>query len=64
MLLVLQISHNRSLDGVLDLLNSKNMTEAGPVDLIDDEADDMDGVLPPPPEGESSRHACPSTPDP
>lgn len=46
-----QISHNRSLDGVLDLLNSKNMTEAGPVDLIDDEADDVDDVLPPPPEG-------------
>ncbi|KAL3138072.1 hypothetical protein ABBQ38_005303 [Trebouxia sp. C0009 RCD-2024] len=46
-----QISHNRSLDGVLDLLNSKNMTEAGPVDLIDDDADDVDDVLPPPPEG-------------
>jgi len=37
---------------VLDLLNSKNMTEAGPVDLIDDDADDLDDVLPPPPEGE------------
>ncbi|KAA6423408.1 MAG: WD40 repeat [Trebouxia sp. A1-2] len=46
-----QISHNRSIDGVLDLLNSKNMTEAGPVDLIDDDADDLDDVLPPPPEG-------------
>ena len=46
-----QISHNRSLDGVLDLLNSKNMTEAGPVDLIDDPADDQDDLLPPP--GES-----------
>lgn len=28
------------------------MTEAGPVDLIDDDADDLDDVLPPPPEGE------------
>ncbi len=28
------------------------MTEAGPVDLIDDDADDLDGVLPPPPEGQ------------
>lgn len=46
-----QISHNRSIDGVLDLLNSKNMTQAGPVDLIDDDADDLDDVLPPPPEG-------------
>ena len=36
---------------MLDLLNSKNMTEAGPVDLIDD-ADDLDDILPPPPEGE------------
>ena len=26
MLCALQISHNRSLDGVLDLLNSKHMT--------------------------------------
>ena len=60
MFLVLQISHNRSLDGVLDLLNSKNMTEAGPVDLIDDEAADVDDVLPPPPEGQPSPpHACP-----
>lgn len=31
------------------------MTEAGPVDLIDDDADDLDDVLPPPPEGE---HFC------
>ena len=42
----MQISHNRSLDGVLDLLNSKNMTEAGPLDLIDDPADDQDDLLP------------------
>ena len=40
------------------------MTEAGPVDLIDDEADDADDVLPPPPEGDTSAHAGspPSTP--
>ena len=50
---VSQISHNRALDGVLDLLNSKHMTEAGPVDLIDDDADDVDDVLPPPSEGPS-----------
>ncbi|KAF7824873.1 periodic tryptophan protein 2-like protein [Senna tora] len=40
-----QITHNLSLDGVLDFLNSKNMTEAGPLDLIDDYNSDMeDGV--------------------
>ena len=50
-LLMVQISHNRSIDGVLDLLDSKKMTEAGPVDLIDDDADDVDDLLPPPPEG-------------
>ena len=32
-----QISSNRSLDGVLDTLNSKNMTDAGPLQLIDHE---------------------------
>ncbi|EFJ22705.1 hypothetical protein SELMODRAFT_416431 [Selaginella moellendorffii] len=32
----LQISHNYSLDGVLDFLNSKRMTAAGPIVLIDD----------------------------
>lgn len=47
---------------MLDLLNSKNMTEAGPVDLIDDDADDVDDVLPPPPEGAPSPHACPVPP--
>ncbi|KAL2493510.1 periodic tryptophan protein 2 [Abeliophyllum distichum] len=35
-----QITHNLSLDGVLDFLNSKNMTEAGPMDLIDDDRSD------------------------
>ncbi|KAF3450839.1 hypothetical protein FNV43_RR06928 [Rhamnella rubrinervis] len=40
-----QITHNLSLDGVLDFLNSKKMTEAGPLDLIDDDNSDMeDGV--------------------
>ncbi|KAJ3704006.1 hypothetical protein LUZ61_007711 [Rhynchospora tenuis] len=40
-----QITHNLSLDGVLDFLNSKNMTEAGPLDLIDDPDSDIeDGI--------------------
>ncbi|PON89397.1 Periodic tryptophan protein [Trema orientale] len=37
-----QITHNLSLDGVLDFLNSKNMTEAGPLDLIDDDNSDVE----------------------
>jgi periodic tryptophan protein 2 len=37
-----QITHNRSLDGTLEFLNSKNMTDAGPMDLVDDEDDDRD----------------------
>lgn len=37
-----QITHNLSLDGVLDFLNSKNMTEAGPLDLIDDYNSDVE----------------------
>lgn len=37
-----QITHNLSLDGVLDFLNSKNMTEAGPIDLIDDDDSDTE----------------------
>ncbi|XP_010250001.1 PREDICTED: periodic tryptophan protein 2 homolog [Nelumbo nucifera] len=37
-----QITHNLSLDGVLDFLNSKKMTEAGPLDLIDDENSDVE----------------------
>lgn len=57
--LAVQISHNRSLDGVLDLLNSKNMTEAGPVDLIDDDADDTDDLLPPSGEGTQPRLLLP-----
>lgn len=40
-----QITLNLSLDGVLDFLNSKNMTEAGPLNLIDDDNSDReDGV--------------------
>ncbi|XP_044487276.1 periodic tryptophan protein 2 [Mangifera indica] len=37
-----QITYNLSLDGVLDFLNSKNMTEAGPLDLIDDDNSDTE----------------------
>ncbi|XP_078431883.1 periodic tryptophan protein 2 [Wolffia australiana] len=37
-----QITHNLSLDGVLDFLNSKKMTDAGPLDLIDDDDSDVD----------------------
>ena len=36
-LLFLQVTSNRSLDGVLDTLNSRNMTDAGPLQLIDHE---------------------------
>jgi periodic tryptophan protein 2 len=40
-----QITHNLSLDGVLDFLNSKKMTDAGPLDLIDDDdSDPEEGV--------------------
>ena len=42
-----QISSNRSLDGVLDQLNSKEMTDAGPAQLLDDAASDEDELLPP-----------------
>uniref|UniRef100_A0A803LN58 Small-subunit processome Utp12 domain-containing protein n=1 Tax=Chenopodium quinoa TaxID=63459 RepID=A0A803LN58_CHEQI len=37
-----QITHNLSLDGVLDVLNSKKMTEAGPLELIDDDNSDIE----------------------
>lgn len=37
----LQISHNRSLDGVLDELHSGRLTEAGSLDMLD--ASDSDG---------------------
>lgn len=42
-----QISNNRSLDGVLDQLNSKHMTDAGPAALLDDAESDEDELLPP-----------------
>lgn len=47
-----QITHNRAIDGVLDQLNSKQMSDAGPLgDIIDfnsdeDEADDTLRLLP------------------
>lgn len=37
-----QISHNLSLDGMHELLDSRNMTEAGPKDLIDETGDASD----------------------
>jgi len=37
-----QLSHNRALDGVLDMLNSKSMTDAGPAELIDNSDDDSE----------------------
>ncbi|KAF9581478.1 hypothetical protein BGW38_001484, partial [Lunasporangiospora selenospora] len=37
-----QISKNMSFDGTREFLNSKNMTEAGPRDLIEDVNDDSD----------------------
>ncbi|KMZ72694.1 Periodic tryptophan protein 2 [Zostera marina] len=40
-----QITRNLAIDGVVDFLNSKNMTDAGPIDLIDDENSDIeDGI--------------------
>ena len=43
-----QISANRSLDGVLDQLNSRHVTDAGPAALIDDAPSDEDEALLPP----------------
>uniref|UniRef100_A0A1D1ZDQ3 Periodic tryptophan protein 2 n=1 Tax=Anthurium amnicola TaxID=1678845 RepID=A0A1D1ZDQ3_9ARAE len=37
-----QVTHNLSLDGVLDFLNSKKMTADGPLDLIDDDNSDIE----------------------
>lgn len=42
-----QLSHNRALDGVLDVLNSRNMTDAGPLQLIDEDKDEDVELLPP-----------------
>lgn len=36
------VSRNMDLDGTLDKLNSKNMTEAGPMDLIDQAGEESD----------------------
>lgn len=38
-----QTTHNVALDGVLDILNSSNMTEAGPLSAIDDHDPAVDG---------------------
>eukprot|EP00878_Enallax_costatus_P040453 GHUV01046703.1.p1 GENE.GHUV01046703.1~~GHUV01046703.1.p1 ORF type:complete len:108 (-),score=9.77 GHUV01046703.1:172-495(-) len=47
-LCILQLTHNRSLDGVLDQLNSRHMTDAGPLQLINhNDADSDDELLPP-----------------
>lgn len=35
-----QLSHNLSLDGVLDFLNSRLLTEAGPLELLPDDSSD------------------------
>lgn len=40
-----QLTSNLSLDGVLDFLNSKGMTDAGPLALIDDYDSDVDEGL-------------------
>lgn len=45
---VQQVTSNRSLDGVLDQLNSKHLTDAGPLQLIDHDAADSDQELLPP----------------
>lgn len=40
-----QITHNRSIDGVLDQLNSRYVTDAGPLAEIDDDGDSDSGDL-------------------
>lgn len=39
-----QISKNLSVDGIQEFLNSRNMSEAGPLDLIDDEDSDREDI--------------------
>ena len=39
-----QITHNRSVDGVLDQLNSRYVTDAGPLAEIDHDDEDMGGT--------------------
>lgn len=43
----MQVTKNRSLDGVLDQLNSRNITDAGPADLLADAPSDDDELLGP-----------------
>ena len=45
----IQTSRNKSLDGVLDLLNSRNLTEAGAIESIEDEdsEEEEQELLPP-----------------
>eukprot|EP00795_Rhopilema_esculentum_P000504 gene504-10184_t len=40
-----EISRNRSLDGMQEMLNSANMTEAGPLDLVDDQGSDKEDIV-------------------
>ncbi|CAG9460299.1 unnamed protein product [Pedinophyceae sp. YPF-701] len=42
MLARFQLTLNKGLDGVLDQLNSRHLTDAGPLELIDDGGDDSD----------------------
>jgi periodic tryptophan protein 2 len=37
-----QVSFNRSLDGILDELNSKKLADGGPIDVNDDSGDEAD----------------------
>eukprot|EP00727_Mastigamoeba_balamuthi_P008301 m51a1_g4093 hypothetical protein (875) ;mRNA; r:68447-71634 len=53
-----QTSKNRALDGVLDFLNSSNMTEAGPKSLLDIDDDDADvEILPGATRGDKSKRS-------
>ena len=36
-----QVSHNLSLDGMVDFLDSRLLTDAGPSELIDDDDSDV-----------------------
>ena len=41
-----QVTHNRSLDGVLDSLDSRQVTDAGPLGMIDDSDSEDDALRP------------------
>jgi periodic tryptophan protein 2 len=58
-----QLSKNLALDGVLDQLNSKNVTDAGPLDLLDVQDDDEDRKILPiaTPESVSGAEKLPGT---